>query len=198
MENVKLSNVTLVCIDCLNYYSAQKAIEKSIENIDFGEVLFITDIEVFNPKYRSVIIPKIVSKELYSQFMFNVLVDYIETDFCLVIQYDGYVINPNLWSDEFLKYDYIGAAWWYDNNNVGNGGFSLRSRKLLQTLSAFEPKHPEDDAICRLYRKDLEILFIKFAPESLAEKFSYEPNGKYPEFKNDTFGFHGIPKLIIK
>jgi hypothetical protein len=31
----------------------------------------------------------------------------------------------------------------------------------------------------------------------LAERFSFEPNGLHPEFKNDTFGFHGVPNLIL-
>ena len=32
-----------------------------------------------------------------------------DNDFVMVIQEDGHIVNPNLWDDEFLKYDYIGA-----------------------------------------------------------------------------------------
>ena len=63
---------------------------------------------------------------------------YIDTDFCLIIQGDGFVIHPENWTDEFLKYDYIGAPWrnlaHYSFIRVGNGGFSLRSKKLLKIL----------------------------------------------------------------
>ena len=37
--------------------------------------------------------------------------EYIESDFALVVQDDGHIVNPNNWSDEFLAYDYIGAPW---------------------------------------------------------------------------------------
>ncbi len=36
---------------------------------------------------------------------------YVATPFALVIQYDGFILNPDAWRDEFLDYDYIGAPW---------------------------------------------------------------------------------------
>ena len=79
--------------------------------------------------------------------------NYIDSDFVLIIQDDGHIVNPHLWDNEFLNYDYIGAPWpnnkkWknrfskYDEkvssniirnfnlNNIGNGGFSLRSKNF--------------------------------------------------------------------
>src|ERR1700687_3454326 len=46
------------------------------------------------------------------------------------------LITPAAWREEFLGCDYIGAQWfWHDDAmRVGNGGFSLRSRKLLLAL----------------------------------------------------------------
>ena len=206
---MEFKNVTLVCIDCLNYMKAIRAILKSVEQIEFKEVLFLTDKSFSNPNFKTVIIDKIESKEEYSKFMITELGKYIETSHCLVIQYDGYVINPNLWTDEFLKYDYIGSPWWYDSDNVGNGGFSLRSKKLLEVLEYYieegiidlndiKTYHPEDDRICREYGSMLKHdAGINFAPEHIAAKFSFEPNNKYKEFKNNTFGFHGIGQLIL-
>lgn len=37
--------------------------------------------------------------------------DYIETDFVMLVHYDGFIVHPELWRDEFLDYDYIGAPW---------------------------------------------------------------------------------------
>jgi len=135
--------------------------------------------------------------------MINSLVDYIDTNYCLIIQYDGYIINPDLWTDEFLNYDYIGAPWWYESLNVGNGGFSLRSKRLLlsvkETISSYYvgALHPEDDIICRVLRPYLEDDYaIKFCNETLAKQFSFEPNRINSSFQNDTFGFHGVPSLI--
>ena len=37
-------------------------------------------------------------------------------DFCITVQYDGFIIDPN-WTDEFLDYDYIGF-WANEPNNL--------------------------------------------------------------------------------
>jgi hypothetical protein len=73
---------------------------------------------------------------------------------------------------------------------VGNGGFSLRSKRLLRALQddAFPPLHPEDRAICRTWRDQLERRYsISFAPEVMADRFAFE--GTLPN--QPTFGFHG-------
>ena len=202
LNMIDLNNITLVCIDCLNHKGAIKAIMKSCEKITFEKVYFFTDyFPVSEMTAKHITIDKIKSKQEYSDFVHNKLVDYIETDFVLIIQNDGYIINPELWDDNWLNYDYIGAPWWYsDGYNVGNGGFSLRSKKLLKAVKelGFEDFHPEDDSICRKERDWLEQYYeIEFAPEEVAAKFSFEKNGKYYEFKNNTFGFHGLKHLVL-
>ncbi len=181
---LNLPNVTLVCVDDRKE-QADPAIDKSIKDIQFGKVLRI------HPE------GKLGSKEAYSKFILKELYKYIETDYALIIQHDGYVKNPEAWTDEFLKYDYIGAPWWYkDGYNVGNGGFSLRSKKLLQCTAGFFSKlteaktHPEDHQICRTYRKQFEELYnITFAPEELAAKFSFEGWNQQGVWSGQ-FGFH--------
>lgn len=114
----------------------------------------------------------------------------------LVFQWDGYLANPNNWTDEFLEYDYIGAPWyWEKERQVGNGGFSLRSIKLLNALSElhriipFNFSNPEDVTICRDYRELLETKYdIKFAPIEVAKRFSFETGVA----DVDPFGFHGV------
>jgi hypothetical protein len=77
---------------------------------------------------------------------------------------------------------------------VGNGGFSLRSRKLLQALQdpSLVMRHPEDLCICHDHRAWLEREHgMRFAPLALARRFAYErllPEGP-------TFGFHGLFNL---
>ena len=104
--------------------------------------------------------------------------------------------EPSAWTDDFLNYDYIGAPWvaraLYPGVDprcrVGNGGFSLRSRRLQQVLQLAPVKyhHPEDVAICQVYRPALEALGMKFAPLEVARKFSVEL-GEI----NGQFGQHG-------
>jgi hypothetical protein len=118
----------------------------------------------------------------------------VQTSHVLIIQHDGFILNPYAWDDEFLQYDYIGAPWCYDDGlNVGNGGFSLRSKRLLDILSTDEhivQSHTEDYRIGRTYRRRLERRGIRFAPESLASRFSIEGNIKYGWKWNNQFGFH--------
>jgi hypothetical protein len=102
-----------------------------------------------------------------------------------------------MWTDEYMKYDYIGAPWWRGiESNVGNGGFSLRSKRLLHVTAnddSIQSQHPEDECVCLVYRKYLEETYgIRFAPESLAHRFSFERNPKYNENSYRTFGFHGF------
>ena len=187
-----LDKVTLICVDCHNYGGAVAAIRKSMLQCDFAAVKFLTDKEFDFEGIEVINIPPIRSKEEYSRFLIKELYKYLDTEFCLVIQHDGYVLNGKSWQDKFYEYDYIGAPWLYsDGKNVGNGGFSLRSR-LLQIFLANDEFvkiiHPEDDCICRLYRSYLEKTYgIRFPDEDTADQFAYEL--RTPIY--DTFGFHG-------
>jgi len=128
----------------------------------------------------------------YNEFMMKRLDPHIKTDFALIIQWDGFVLNPANWQAVFFEYDYIGAVWpWMPTGyQVGNGGFSLRSKRLLQALQ--DPRvvshHPEDLATCQTYRHLLERDFgIRFAPPEVADQFSFE---RHPH--SGSFGFHGF------
>ena len=111
----------------------------------------------------------------------------------LLIQWDGFVVNPEAWRNEFLACDYLGAKWFWGDPTmrVGNGGFSLRSRKLLAALR--DPRivlsGAEDETICRIFRPLLEQEYgIVFGSEKLADAFAFE--AAYPIGK--PFGFHGL------
>lgn len=200
-----LKHVTLICVDCFNYGSAISAIQKSMEQCNFAAVKFLTDRDIQVPGIETVRIPTITSKLEYSKFMINKLDEYVNTTFCLVIQHDGYVLDGSAWDDDFMKYDYIGASWLYtDGRNVGNGGFSLRSKNLLTALANdahIQCNNNEDDVICREYRGHLERRhFITFAPEEVADRFAFELR----EPAQKTFGFHGYfhepykPVVVLK
>ena len=90
-----------------------------------------------------------------------------------------------------------------DKNQVGNGGFSLRSKKFLEYSSNFSDcKDIDEDIFLCIYNYENAKNFgINFAPFSIAKKFSYEMSMrkivKYHETKNkefnneDHFGWHG-------
>lgn len=189
-------SIGLFCVDCLCYELAIQAIKNTKKKFNFDQIIYFTDknIKVDIPIQ---IIPKINSQESYSDFILKKLHTFINTDFALLIQWDGFITNPDIWTNEFFKYDYIGARWPYlDENNVGNGGFSLRSLRLMKIVGNLAKNDliqvGEDDYICRKLRLKLEKEHsIKFAPASLADLFSYEriPSGF------DTFGFHGLHNI---
>lgn len=190
-----LSSVTLCAVDCLNPALALRALDICGLQCNFGDMVFLSDSATRHglDGCRMVDIPRINSVAEYSRFVLKELGRYCNTEHMLLVQWDGYIINPQSWRPEFLEYDYIGAPWgWYqDNHRVGNGGFSLRSRRLLDALldEGIVDIEPEDEAIGRRYRPLLEAKYgIRFAPEEIAEAFSYETISP----KGDPFGFHGL------
>ncbi len=178
-----LDNVTLLGIDCVDIDRLIYAADVSQKFIKFADVKLLTHFEADDR--RIVKIPEISTIEGYSEFMVKQLNDYVETEFVLIIQYDGFVVNPDQWTSEFLKYDYIGAPTKW---GIGNGGFSLRSKRLLKCLaedSHINITHPEDYSICRTYRSYLESKGLQFATSEIAHQFSIE-NGIW----DLQFGYH--------
>src|SRR4030095_4866549 len=130
---LSLPSVTLVCIDCANHDLALAALEQCMQKCAFARALFITDRAYAIARIECVRSPAIASREAYSRFVMKELAAHVDTDFALLVQWDGFVVNASAWSDDFLEHDYIGAKWIFydDGHTVGNGGFSLRSTRLL-------------------------------------------------------------------
>lgn len=203
-------SLSIVCYDTLRYKRSEYAIKQTLECIDadlvywFSDKVFEADVGV--PVVTHLIPP--IDAETFAErigvLCFDTIPSAVDTDFALYVQSDGFALNKKAWTDEFLEYDYIGAPWPFhldDLGSVGNGGFSLRSRKLHDALvdmrapvamlnSAFE-----DTLICRTFRRALEENYgIKFAPVDLATRFSIEvPDYNYATYKwiGKSFGFHG-------
>lgn len=208
MEKLKLPNVTLLGIDCANVKRLQLAMDICQKDIEFGTAKLLTSLPSDDPRLVSIL--HIDTIQEYSEFCVKELYKYVETDYVLLVQYDGFVLDINSWDGEFLEYDYIGAPWnvaeWavkdFDfpesllgTRLVGNGGFSLRSKRFLELSAKFVEEnkikklHPEDVALC-VWSRDLFIKEgIKFAPPDLGVKFSVED--EYGEYVS-SFGFHGL------
>lgn len=188
-----LPQVTLCAVSSVNVKATVRALEASLAQIDAGAALLLTDSQVRpdHPGIRVVPIAPIPSARAYSDFLLTRLVDHIDTSHCLVIQWDGHVLDAGRWQPEFLDHDYIGASWpqFDDGHDVGNGGFSLRSRRLMQLCRdpAFRRDHPEDVAIGRTNRAWLEGQGMRFASRALADRFAAERAGDVTA----SFGYHG-------
>ncbi len=204
-QRLLLNDVTMCAVSSTNVSATIEALETSLRYIDVAEAILFTDMDLrgfglaLSDRIRLVRIDRISSSQAYSHFILERLVDYVQTSHCLIVQWDGHVIDPDRWQPEFLDYDYIGASWpqFDDGHNVGNGGFSLRSRKLMKACRHpdFAGHHPEDVAIGRTNRHFLEKAGLRFAPANLADNFSTERAGDPAK----SFGYHGVflmPKVL--
>jgi hypothetical protein len=194
-----LPSVTLCAATSVNLEATIAAIEATTDQIRFGDVVLFTQPAGQQPPAPARIVPiaPLRSGADYSNFLLNDLAKHIRTDHCLIVQWDGFVVDANQWDPGFLDFDYIGACWpqFDDGHDVGNGGFSLRSRRLLEACRSpeFVPSHPEDVAICRTNRTLLEEEFgIRFADRATADRFSFERSNS----GGKTFGFHGVFNMI--
>ena len=194
-------DVTYVMIDTLNYKLSLYALEKSLEQFECRKVLIFSDDAQPWGGHDIIQIPKIRSTKDYNNIIFSELPKFLETSHALIIQYDGYVLSGDHFSSEFLNYDFIGAPWPHHRQfNVGNGGFSLRSKKLINAIKTYllpeDYGKAEDVVICRYLRARLEDeLGVIFAPKEVAKLFSYEME----QVDHETFGFHGLynmPKVM--
>lgn len=213
LTNPNLKDVTLISVTSIDIQSAANALLISSEHCNFGAIKLLSP---SNPEkiYSSIEHIKIPPIDFigYSKFMIEELHRFVDTEFCLIVQADGFVINPSIWTNQFLEYDYIGAPWpkvvgvhnasfnrmEMGRNRVGNGGFSLRSKKLLDVCSkiAFDhlnfPIKSEDLIICHYLYDQMLNSGIKFAPFEVAKKFSIESLIENQcENLASSFGFHG-------
>ena len=208
---IDLSRVTCFAIDNTHRIeNTIKAIHTCMNVASFGEVKFVTTDENVQ-KYKDQLssdgivveeqVRPLTNIDEYNEYILYHLYKHIDTEYCLLVQDHAFIINPDAWKDEFLEYDYIGAPWpWRENSyvtpfdehiRVGNGGFSLRSKKLLEVPNKVDiPFRPaeqpefykmfgatnthEDGNICVHNRHIFQEQGCKFAPLEVAKYFSHE------------------------
>jgi hypothetical protein len=138
----------------------------------------------------------------FQDFLVYGLFQFVETDYVLISQSDGWILNPSNWRDEWFSYDFIGgythAAFFPAEGNyythyswvgkegglvVQNGGLSLRSRRFLEAPTKYgimkvpmenKELRNEDIQLCCWMRPALEKVGMKFAPKEESMLFSFE------------------------
>lgn len=167
-------------------------------------------------------LPQREDKAAYDRLCSIGLHECFETDYAIVCQLDGFPVRWDLWDPEFLNFDYIGAPWacvgwlrywgFHYDWRVGNGGCSLRSKRLCVALSeatkewekfeaaAFKKSkldgskahynHPDDVFISGWMRPKLEKQGIRFADCMTAARFSREYPVEEHAVVKASFGFH--------
>jgi hypothetical protein len=196
---IYLNNVTLLEINCVDAELGVKSLLYSSKSIKFNKIKLFSHYKPDNltDDIEFIQIPKL-THDGFSKFSIEELTHYVDTEYILSINDDGFVINPQLWQEEFLNFDYIGAPWspnatWCPKNRVGNGGFVLKSKKFLEFSSRIKYDGGHDDVIVTNHYYDYFIdNGCKYAPVEVAMKFSLE--SKIPECEynlDNVFGFHG-------
>ena len=210
-----MKEITIVAASDLYIKETINALKVSSKLLNtYNTILFTSHSNLKSIKNNFIIFEKIKplrSKSDYSNFLMFELYKYIKTSHVLIVQWDGFIINPKKWRKSFLLYDYIGApfiprikSFSYSrdlNDNfyvIGNGGFSLRSKKLIEAPSKYNlfdnnkiTNTNEDGFYCVLHRKFLESKGFKWAPFNVAKDFSIESPLNISELIDLPFGFHG-------
>jgi len=205
---IELSNVTLCTVSSVHIKDHIRALKYSSQYFNFAKTKFISDKEINEPGVEWIKCEEMKDRLDYSFFMVNEFPQYIDTEFVLIVQADGFIINPHKWTEIFLEYDYIGAPFpdepqygFTGDTRVGNGGFSLRSKKLIDMPIKLNFSNRdksvdrwwEDNYYCVAKRKELQDNGCKFAPLEVAKHFSHESNEKDLE-GIEPFGFHSRPR----
>lgn len=204
-----LPTVTLFCADCYCINRVIPVLERCKAFCSFGAVKLLTSIPTDYP--HRVEIPKLASHIAYSIFMLKRAHLYIDTPHFLIVQHDGWILNSDAWEKDWLQYGYMGPLFIQNDirgeNAVGSGGFSLRSKRLMQFVSDRTPDWDgteedahriqkrigcyEDGVISLQLRESLKAAGFKFPTPHEAAKFSQGGRNDPEYYVKSPFGFHG-------
>lgn len=194
-NKLQLPSVTLLCVDCIDPIRANKVLEICESKVDFGAVKLLSD-----HKYSTHIIPKLNSLVMYSIFMLTKVHEFIDTDHVLIVQRDGWILNPQSFDPALLELDYI-APLFMQYDKVGSGGFSLRSKKIMQDIAknlSWDYSEEQANSLQSIlgYYEDGVLSLSEFSNNykiaSLEQAANFGQGGnRNPEyFREYPFGFH--------
>jgi hypothetical protein len=210
-----MSDITLIGIDGMGteYDSYLKIFDLCSKEFSFQEKILFTSSDILKiPDVKIIKIPKLSYKD-YQVFCLNGVAEHIQTTHALFTQTDAFINEGKNWTDEFLNYDYVACPWIHDTDpnafawvkspeeSVGDGGFSLRSKKLLDLISSVRKTDlkmlvdngaNEDYIISIFFREALKAAGCKFSPPDLGKKFCANSSIVNLNKLDTSFGFHGV------
>lgn len=216
MNRLQLPTVTLLCVDCVEPKRAILALENSKALCDFGAVKFLTSLETDYPHET---IRPLHSLNDYSAFLLKHAHEHIDTPHVLIVQHDGWVLNPAAWDPAWLHCDYLGPLFMQETHvnaeSVGVGGFCFRSRALMSTacglLPTWDGHHSydandgrnnwghEDGVLSKHLRRSLMARGYQFGSPLQAGHFACGGNPNQNYYFPDSFGFHRFfPDVVAR
>ncbi len=208
-KKIPLKNVTLLALATKEVEKTVMALKYSQLEIDFGAVKLVSHYKPWNLGEQIVheYVQPFKSVDDWCRYVVYDLHQHVDTDYVMLIHADGFVVNPDMWRDDFLLYDYIGAPWPLPKDSIsyrdsfGNlcrvgNSVSLRSLRLLKKPGElnlpwlpFHGFYNEDGFICVKHKKVLEDSGLVFANIDVAKYFSHEV--MIPEVQGiKPFAFH--------
>jgi hypothetical protein len=199
-----LSRITLLFVATQAHAITKRVIDDCLTKANFGDVLIYSDQPelITVPGARYEIVPDFPDKKEAGYFYYSEAMNKVETDFALMLEWDGGICDPTKWLPEFFNYDYVGAPWNMrrgDPYDVGNGGFTLISKRFGHFICDNAKDYPAytDMDVCRNNRQFYDGAGFKWPDRSLASCFSWELGPRNP----NNFGFHGAftwPAVLTK
>lgn len=194
---IELPQITLVALATKDVEANLAALDYSSKDINFAEIKLISHYcprvkrhMFYERNFKYEYIHKMKSIDDWNKAVIFDLPKYIETPFALLVHADGFIVNPNAWKDEWLKYDYAGSPWplpqddysYRDENGtivrVGNS-VGLRSKRLMNLIATRPMEYHygnnnEDGQIACWNRNWLENQGCRFMPFEKALYFGRE------------------------
>lgn len=199
MSKLQLPDVSLCIIDCMDVNRAIKVLEHCKTKVDFGAVKLFSHIPTEYPD--RVRIKPLNTLIAYSIFMLTKFYSYIDTSHIIIVQRDGWILNPESFNPDWMQLDFIGPLF-MQNDKVGSGGCSLRSRKIMEEVSKTLPewnwsqKQADEIQLTIPFYEDGMISLTEFADNfkiaSLDEAANWGQAGnRNPQyFRQRPFSFH--------
>jgi hypothetical protein len=200
---ISIPDVTLVIAETRAHDLSRITVNDIISKINFGGgiLIYTDDCErLAVPGARYIKVADWSNKIAAGSFYYTEAAREITTSHALLMEWDAGACKPDMWRDEFLQYDYIGAPWEWrvkQGTAVGNGGFALVTKRLVDFCHDNQFKIPTDMDISVHRRRELETRGgFKWAPENVARDFAYEgwtPRGSTVRTdRPNSFGYHSV------
>lgn len=188
-------SLELLCVNYGNFYDARNVLTHCKDLMKFDKVTLCHPNPFVNPGIN---VQQVFSKNQITCW-FKEIPKIASCDHILSVQWDGFIINPEMWDESWLQYDWLGAVWPLTNLpnpawRMGGGGFMLMSKRIIQAWGDICNDHENFDwQVAALYRDKFEALGMKYAPVEIAIDFSKECELEdIPIEEGSTFGFHGF------
>ena len=206
----RLENISLVAVATQEIEATVEALRYSARALEFDEILLVSHRDPLGADkfYRHVPIAPFGTAGDWGRFVVFELHKHIHSNHIILVHDDGFIVNPEQWSEEFRNYDFIGAPFPLPRDSfsyrdsfgniirVGNS-VSLRSKRLLKLPAEIGLRWDdadggyfhEDGFLCGQHRHTLQAHGIVYPPLDIACRFSRET--PLPEHKGIVpFAFH--------